>query len=86
MAFATSERTLPGVSAPSRVVRSMSEMMRVERPRLRGGLDGAGAERGGALLEADGVDAGDAVEVSPQGGVVGLAAEHGERALARGDE
>ena len=38
----------------------------VERPLLGARLDRAGAEPGGALLEADGVDAGDAVQVAPQ--------------------
>ena len=41
---------------------------------------------GGALLEADGVDAGDAVQVAAERRVVGFAAEHGERALPGGDE
>ena len=41
---------------------------------------------GGALLEPDGVDAGDAVQVAPERRVVGFASEHGERALPGGDE
>ena len=61
-ALADRARTLPGVSAPSSVVRSTIEMARSIAHCLDGGLDRAGAERSGPGLEADGVDAGQSFE------------------------
>ena len=55
----------------------------VERPRLRGGLDRAGAETGGALLEADGVDAAQPLEVQSEAAFGELAAEQPDRPLGR---
>ena len=84
-AFATSERTLPGVSAPSRVVRSMSPMMRSSAQAFEVVLIERVPSAGRPLLEPDGVDAGDAVQVATQVGVVRLAAQERDGALPGDD-
>ena len=65
-ALAHSARTLPGVSAPSSVVRSTMRMARSIAHALAVGLDRAGAERRRAGLGADLVDAGQAVQEPPE--------------------
>ena len=62
-----SARTLPGVSGPSSVVRSTIEIASVDRPRLGGGLDRAGAQHRRAGLGADLVDPGQAVQEGAEG-------------------
>ena len=68
-ALAQSERTLPGVSEPSSVVRSIMLIAGVDGPGLARRLDRAGAEAGDAALAADLVDAGEAVEPGREGAV-----------------
>ena len=58
-AFDATAAALPGVSAPSSVVRSVVRIASCERPDLRVLLDRALRERRGALLERDRVDCAD---------------------------
>ena len=77
MAFAHSERTLPGVSAPSSVVRSTMRIGGLERPGLARRLDAARGQRGRTGLGADLVDARQSVQETPQRRLVpGCLAEH----------
>ena len=55
----------------------------VEGPGLRAGLDRSGGETGGALLEPDGVDAREPLEVKPQALLGEVAADHAQGPFGR---
>ena len=66
MAFAQRARTLPGVSFPSRVVRSIIRIARSSAQSFDSLLDRALLQRVDALLDADLVDGGDPAEQGAQ--------------------